>query len=142
MRRWLWLLLVGLLVVPAFAQNPLTPAASVTSTIYDGNTPLLPRFRWIDTSLADTELVAGVSGYRIRVLAITMTMTGTTVTLRLEDTTGGTALTGPMQPLQGHTITLPFSPVGWFETTAGNSLGLEQSGTQSVDGAVVYVLVP
>ena len=142
MRRLLIVLCLGLLVVPAFAQGPMVPSAAVTSTVYNGTTPLLPRFRLIDSSLADTEIVPAVSGFRIRVLALHLTMTGTTVTLQFEDTTNGTKLTGAFQPTQGQTIVLPFNPVGWFQTTAGDSLGLKQSGTQSVDGSLVYVLVP
>lgn len=143
-RRLIVALVVLLLAgAVAFAQGPLTPAAAVTSTVYDGVTPLVPRYAVIDTAASgDTQIVAGVSGYKIRVLAGHFTMTGTAVTIRFEDTAGGTALTGQMTPSQGQTIPLPFNPVGWFETSAGNTLSLELGGGQSVDGSLVYVLVP
>jgi len=134
------LLVVGPL--PVQAQQPLTPAASVTSTVYNGTTPLLPKFAVIDAATSgDNTLVSAVTGKKIRVLAAVFTMTGTAVTIRFESGASGTALTGQMTPSQGETITLPFNPVGWFETAAGSLLNLELGGAQSVDGVLVYVEV-
>ena len=90
-------------------------------------------------SSGDNTLVAAVTGKKIRVLALAITMTGTAVTIRFEDGAGGTALTGQMQPTQRQTVTLPFNPVGWFETSAATLLNLELGGAQSVDGALVYI---
>jgi len=90
-------------------------------------------------SSGNNTLVAAVTGKKIRVLAVAMTMTGTAVTIRFEDGAGGTALTGQMQPTQGQTVTLPFNPVGWFETSAATLLNLELGGAQSVDGVLVYI---
>ena len=141
MRRICLLLGLLLLTVPVAAQNPVTPAAAVTSTVYDGTTPLLPKFAVIDAaSSGNNTLVAAVSGYNIRVLAAFFTMTGTAVTIRFESGADGVALTGQMTPSQGQTIPLPFNPVGWFESTT--LLNLELGGAQSVDGALIYVEVP
>lgn len=142
--RWtLGILLLGLLAVPVVAQQGMVPAATVTSTVYNGSTPLLPRFAKIDAATSgNNTIVLDTSGYKIRVLAASMTMTGTAVTIRFESTGDGTALTGQMTPTQGQTIVLPFNPVGWFETSAGHLLNMELGGGQSVDGALVYVLVP
>ena len=90
-------------------------------------------------SSGNNTVVAAVTGKKIRVLALAMTMTGTAVTIRFEDGAGGTALTGQMQPTQGQTVTLPFNPVGWFETSAATLLNLELGGAQSVDGVLVYI---
>lgn len=90
-------------------------------------------------SSGDNTLVAAVTGKKIRVLALAITMTGTAVTIRFEDGAGGTALTGQMQPTQGQTVTLPFNPVGWFETSDATLLNLELGGAQSVDGVLVYI---
>jgi hypothetical protein len=84
-------------------------------------------------------LVAAVTGKKIRVLALFVTMTGTAVTIRFEDGAGGTALTGQMGPTAGQTIVLPFNPVGWFETSDATLLNMELSGGQSVDGSLVYI---
>lgn len=143
MRR-VWLLLLGLAVVapPLLAQGPITPSAAVTSTVYDGSTPLLPRYHIIDeVTSGDNPVVAAVTNKKIRVLAAFLTMTGTAVTVRFESGAGGEPLTGQMTPAQGQTITLGFNPVGWFETSTGELLNMELGGAQSVDGGLVYVLV-
>ena len=90
-------------------------------------------------SSGNNTLVAAVSGKKIRVLALFITMTGTLVTIRFEDGAGGTALTGQMGPTAGQPIVLPFSPVGWFETSDATLLNMELSGAQSVDGALTYI---
>jgi hypothetical protein len=89
----------------------------------------------------DNTLVAAVTGKKIRVLAAFLIMTGTAVTIRFESATGGTALTGQMQPTQGGGFVLPYNPLGWFETLSGELLNLELSGAQSVDGVLNYVEV-
>lgn len=85
----------------------------------------------------DNELVAAVSGKKIRVHDVVLISSGT-VTVRFESGAGGTALTGQMQ-LTAQTGFAPgFSPVGHFETAAGAALNLELSGAVSVDGWLVY----
>jgi hypothetical protein len=102
---------------------------------------LVKRAKIDGASSGDNTLVAAVTGKKIRVLALSATMTGTAVTIRFESGAGGTALTGQMGPTAGQTITLPFNPVGWFETAAATLLNMELSGAQSVDGVLVYIEV-
>jgi hypothetical protein len=85
----------------------------------------------------DNSVVTAVTGKRIRVHALTLVSAGT-VTARFESGAGGTALTGQMTMAVNTSITLPFNPVGWFETAAGAALNLELSGAVSVDGVLVY----
>lgn len=89
----------------------------------------------------DNTLVAGVTGYKIRVLALMAVMTGTATTIRFESGASGTALTGQMQPTQGGGFVMPYNPVGWIETASGELLNLELGGAVSVDGVLVYTLV-
>jgi hypothetical protein len=97
------------------------------------------KFKVIDAATSgDNEAIAAVTGKKLRVIAGSLTMTGTAVTIRFESSAGGTALTGQMTPAQGQTIPLPYCPVGHFETVAGESLNLELGGAQSVDGWLVY----
>lgn len=119
------------------------PVALSTSGLYvNDTTPVLPKFMAVAASSAgDNTLVAAVTGKRIRVLAGHLTMTGTAVTIRFESAAGGTALTGLMTPLQGTSMSLPFSPVGHFQTVAGELLNLELGGAQAVAGWLVYVEV-
>lgn len=141
--------LVGLLLallagVSVFAQGPLTPSAAVTGTVYQGRTPLVPKFIKLDVGASgDNVVINGVAAKKIRVLAATLTMTGTLVTMQWKSGTGATEepLTGAMGPLAGQTIVYPFNPVGWFEASTATLLNLELGGAQSVDGMVVYVLV-
>ena len=117
-------------------------AALMTNVIHDGVTALTPKFAKIDAaSSGDNTLVAIVSGKKIRVLSLFMISAGT-VTARLESTnSSGTLLTGQMNLVVNSGFTLPFNPVGWFETAAGELLNLELSGAVSVDGCLVYVEV-
>lgn len=101
--------------------------------------PVASQYKVVDAAgNGDNEIVAAVAGKHIRVVAGSLTMTGTAVTIRFESGAGGTALTGQMTPLQGHTIPMPYCPVGHFQTAKGESLNLELGGAQSVDGWIVY----
>jgi hypothetical protein len=89
----------------------------------------------------NTLVAAAGAGKKIRVLAGSLTMTGTAVTIRFESGADGTALTGQMTPLQGTTISIPYSPVGHFETAANELLNLELGAGQAVAGWVVYQII-
>ena len=144
MRR-LGVLLLGLLIlVPSLAAQVLTPSASVTSTVYDGTTPLLPKCTLIDEATSGDNFVTGaVADKKLRVLSASLTMTGTAVAIQFRSGIGATAqpLTGAMTPAAGQTVTFPFSPIGWFETSTNTLLNLNLGGAQSVDGAVCWVEV-
>ncbi len=113
-----------------------------TGFLQSGSSQLTPKFAAIDAAgSGDNTIVAAVSGKKIRVLSLHVTMTGTLVTIRFESGAAGTALTGQMQPLAGNSITLPYSPLGWFETASGVLLNMELGGAQSVDGCLVYIEV-
>ena len=60
---------------------------------------LVKRAKIDGATSGNNTLVAAVTGKKIRVLALTATMTGTAVTIRFEDGAGGTALTGQMGPI-------------------------------------------
>lgn len=100
------------------------------------------KFAIIDAALSgdNTIVAAAGAGIKIRVLAVFMIATGT-VTVRFESGAAGTALTGQMDLVANTGFTLPFCPVGWFETADNALLNLELSAAVSVDGAVVYVEV-
>ena len=145
MRRMWGVLCLLLIAVPVVWAQVLTPAASVTSTVYDGTTALLPKCTLIDEATSgDNFLVGAVTDKKVRVLSAFLTMTGTAVTVRFTSGNGATAqpLTGQMTPAAGQTITIPFSPIGWFETSTNTLLNLQLGGAQSVDGALCWVEVP
>ena len=116
--------------------------AADSAVAYNGAVPLLPKFAVISASASgDNTVVAAVAGKKIRVLAAVTVMTGTTVSQTWKSANGGTAISGAMTPLQGGVIPLPYNPLGWFETIAGQLLNLSLGGAQAVGGAVVYVEV-
>lgn len=88
----------------------------------------------------DNTLVAAIAGRKIRVLALFL-IAGGTVNARFESAASGTALTGQMQLTAQAGFVLPFNPIGWFETVAGELLNLELSGAISVDGSLVYQVI-
>lgn len=92
-------------------------------------------------SNGDNTLVAATTGKRIRVLAFSLTMTGTAVTIKFQSGAGGTDLTGAMTPLQGQTIVGSFAPTGLLQTAASALLNLSLGGAQAVAGYLVYQLV-
>lgn len=91
-------------------------------------------------SSGDNELVAAVSGKRIKVLALCIVAAGAVVA-RLESGAGGTALTGQMSLAQNGVVVWPESSSGWAIGDGDANLNLELSGAVSCDGCLVYELV-
>lgn len=112
-----------------------------SGVIYIDGEEIEPKFVAIDHATSgNNTLVAAVAGKKIRVLAL-MIIAGDEVTARFESAANGTALSGQIQLVAQAGFTLPFSPVGWFETVVGELLNLELSAAVSVDGVLVYVEV-
>lgn len=91
-----------------------------------------------NASNGDNTLVAAVTGKKIRVLSIVLISTGA-VTVRFESGASGTALSGQMALAANVGFSSGYSPVGHFETAAGELLNLELSGATSVDGFLTYL---
>lgn len=131
-------------VVTAPVRDRLTDNVGValqTDVILSDTSALTPKFAKIDAaSTGNNELVALVADKKIRVLSAFLVAAGA-VNVRFESDADGTALTGQMNLTTNSGFTLPFNPVGWFETAAGVKLNLELSADISVDGALVYVEV-
>lgn len=90
-------------------------------------------------SSGDNELVAAVTGMRIKVVALCIVAAGA-VTARLESGAGGTALTGQMAlPANG---ILVWPEGGWVIGDVGANLNLELGGAVSCDGCLVYEEIP
>lgn len=94
----------------------------------------------IDAAAGDTELVAAVTGKRIRVLSFSL-VAADALTARFESGAGGTALTGIMDLAANQEIGHGhFHPGGHFETAAGEALSLELSAG-TADGYLTYQLI-
>lgn len=92
------------------------------------------------TASGDTTLVAAQGvGNKIRVLSA-LVVVDTAVTVRFEDGTGGTALTGLMALAANSGFSMPYNPAGWFEGSANTLLNLETSATAGVSGCLTYIV--
>lgn len=112
--------------------------AQDTSSIKNGVTSLTPKFAPIAIS-ASGDLVALVSGKKIRVLSLWVIVTGD-VTVKFQ-TGAATDLTGAMALKAGGGIVLPFTPVGHFETASGAKLNAVLGGSVGVSGGLTYIEV-
>jgi hypothetical protein len=91
-------------------------------------------------SATTTTLVALVTSKKIRILALYLVSTAAnTVTFQSHTTTsnsdGGSAFAA------NGGICLPFNPIGWFDTTAGEALDMVTSGAGQVSGQFSYVAI-
>lgn len=83
-------------------------------------------------------VVAAVTGRKIRVLqAVFASAAVVTVTVK----SASTALTGAMtvDGTAAGPVVLDFSPVGWWETTAGEALVFTLGSSVQVSGNLVYI---
>src|SRR4051812_7536637 len=98
-----------------------------TNQMTAAGTILTPKFAAISASSSgNNTLVAAVSAKKVRVLALWLTSNGT-VNAKIQDGAGGTDKTGLAYLVVNTGIVLPFSPVGWLETTANTILNLNLS---------------
>ena len=89
----------------------------------------------------DAEIVAAVTGRKIRVLAMHLSA-ASAVDVVFEDAAGGADLTGTLNlTATDLNMTFPYNPFGWFETTAGNALSRDLSGAVAVTTFLVYVKI-
>lgn len=90
---------------------------------------------------ATGNIVAAVSGKRIRVLALHVQRDETdadTVTVACHD---GASTTTNLSGALPKSFVLPFNPEGWFDTLVGEALRLVLSGTVTVTGNVTYTTI-
>lgn len=130
---------VDVLTQPARAATTDTITAKLaTDAIQDGTTALTPKFASIDVATSgDNTIVAAVASKKIRVLAYTLVCAAATTVIWKSATAG--AITGDMSFAANGGIAAPFSPIGHFETTAGEALVLNLSAANAVSGHLVYV---
>lgn len=116
-----------------------------SGVIQSDGSQLTPKFAKISLTATGT-LVAAVSGKKIRVLSLMMTIDNLTgdETYTFKSGAAGTALTGTIGDASGAGTPIPveysFSPLGHFETVAGALLELSIAGTTPfAQGSLVYV---
>lgn len=116
--------------------------AIATGSLGGGNlTILTPKFATITASASGaTTIVAAVTSKKIRVLSWTLVANGA-VNAKWQSHVTPTDKTGLHYFAANGGISVPFSPVGHFETVAGEALDINLSGAVAVGGSLVYVEV-
>lgn len=112
-----------------------------TDALMSNLTALTPKFftETVTASDADEELVALVASKKIRVLALVVQCGATATDVTFESSTTTRKHKVPAGANGGQV--LPFNPVGWFETAAGESLTVTTGAGSSVEISGVYVEV-
>ncbi len=114
-------------------------ASEETSTVYNGTTALTPKFAPVAAASAnDNAIVAAVPTKKIRVLSYVLTASAA-VNAKWRSAT--TDKTGLLYCAANGGASSGHSPVGHFETAAGEALNLHLSGAVAVGGHVTYVEV-
>lgn len=91
---------------------------------------------------ASADLVAAVTGSKIRVLSLVLSGNNAATTATFQSG-ASTALTGVLPiPTAVMPLVLPYNPTGWFETVSGEKLNIVVAGAGTeVDGMLSYVEV-
>jgi hypothetical protein len=86
------------------------------------------------------DIISSVANTFIRVLAWNLIAPTTAVLTWFSDSTANSTLAGPYHLAANGGISVPYSPVGWFQTTAaGLALALKSETASSVGGNIVYI---
>jgi hypothetical protein len=110
-----------------------TSLGELQNTVFAGGGQ---KFASIDQgSAGTTEIVAAVTGSRIRILAAVFTGVGSSITVALQS--ASTQLTGEIGAATFLSVTLPFNPAGWVQTEAGEAFQIT-STNGAINGCVVY----
>jgi len=89
-------------------------------------------------SSGNNEIVAAVTGKKIRVLSYHLSSGGT---VNAKWRSANTDKSGLIYTVAGSQVPVAFSPLGHLETVAGEALNLNLSGAVAVGGHLVYVEV-
>lgn len=121
------------------------PVVATTGAIHSGAADLTPKYALanVAASQTDASIVAAVAGKKIRVMQVFALAgaTATTLVFNSKPAGAGVAISPTMaNGINGGEV-LPFSPMGWFETVAGEGLTVT-TGAGSTTGILVgYVEV-
>jgi hypothetical protein len=89
------------------------------------------------SSSGDNEIVAAVTGVKIRVVSM-LIMSGGDVNATFQSGAGGSGLSGALPLTTNSGASCNHNPVGWFETNESESLNLSLSGAIQVSGFLAY----
>lgn len=113
-----------------------------TGSIYSGDTAITPKFKAVAASASGaTTVVAAVTGKKIRVLGFYLVGNGAVNTNFQSHTTTSTAAGLNYIAAAGGGVSVGYSPLGWFETVAGEALDINLSAAIAVGGQIIYIEV-
>jgi hypothetical protein len=116
-------------------------APADTGSIYNGATALTPKFATIGASSSGaTTIVAAVTSKKIRVLSYVIT-TNAAVNAKFQSHVTPTDKTGLIYGGANGGVSSGYSPVGHFETVAGEALDINLSAAVAVGGHLTYIEV-
>jgi hypothetical protein len=128
--------------IPVTVQNTATIAvATDVSTLFaTANVPLTPQYTLINNITAANDVIAPVSGKKITVHAMTLSVTGGLMTVTVQsNTTPSGNLSVYYLANTGNPLVLPFNPVGWFKNLNSNeSIRIVPSNANTVGGCIVW----
>lgn len=93
----------------------------------------------VAASQTDASLIAAVASKRIRVLGLVVDTAGTATTSVFQS--DATAISGVFNQAISETVVLPTSPLGYFQTAAGEALKVTTGAGSTTDYTIVYVEV-
>lgn len=121
--------------------NLLDVSYSATDAIYNGTTALTPKFAVITASSSGaTTIVSAVTSKRIRVLQFGLMGNGI-VNVKFQSHVTPTDLTGLLYLIANTGMAAGYSPVGLFQTVAGEALDINLSANIAVGGFLSYIEV-
>lgn len=121
--------------------DPPKAVGTDTSTLYDGQTALIPQFAPISAlEKGYNEVISGVEGKSIRVVSC-FVMSGDHATISFYSGEGGISLSGEidLKPTTG--FVLPKNEYGWMQTLPGDPLIIQQNQPGSLGGMLTYIEV-
>lgn len=121
---------------------PLPVDTAINTSIMQANgVQLTPKWNVVAITATSASQIAAVTSKKIRVLAMYLRNDAQTGSILFESS-GGTDLTGTFELLANSIISMPFNPIGWFETVTAEGLTLTLTNSlNNVDGVIVYVEV-
>lgn len=112
-----------------------------TDAIMNNKTELTPKFARVTSAAGgDVTAIAAVTGKKLRLLGLVLSAPGGANSVRIESSTTS-RLIEQIDLADNETVVLPFTPIGWGETVAGELMNLEISAATLVTAAIVYVEV-
>lgn len=135
---------LGPLVVAGSVTAAAGSAAPVTGQVNDqAGVALTPKYAFanVAASATDSAIVAAVATKKIRVLGVVFVAgaTATNLTFTSKPAGAGAAKSCLFANGANGGASLPFSPVGWFETVAGEGLSATTGAGSTTGIQVVYV---